>query len=411
MGTGARKPMPIKTKVFKLDRLNKTDLQTIDQWLSTLRWVWNEGLRLLEEMDTFSAPYVVMEGDKKRWHRAPCCPVPWQYRRVDKNKPWGEGNLAPYTYFARKRPYAQFCRLVQDHQSPRIDSAHKFTLAKYFAHKRHPDKPWLKAVPANFIRGCTASLAKAWEKYKTGKGGKPRFKSARDVNDTLINEDAKNITIERVSDRDGLIRVPKLGVFRVKHLWADFGGDRPASVLKIAKRPDGYYLQLSGEFESEKLRDTALTAKLEAPKTVSNILATVADTGKVLKAYAPDTALIRRKEKLQQQLSRQTYGGSNWHKTKLKIARIERKLATQGQNHNQKLSTFLNRTYATVDTGDVGKRKVLKRAKRKERSKTIDPIHFDPNGATAIAEYNKRISGQRTGQFVALVKQKQKLRG
>ncbi|MEM9149378.1 MAG: hypothetical protein AAGB19_02850 [Cyanobacteria bacterium P01_F01_bin.3] len=396
-----------KTQVFKLDRLNKTNLQTIDQWLSALRWVWNEGLRLLEELETFTAAY---KDDENKWHRAPCCPIPWQYRRIDKTQPWREGNLAPYTYFARKRPYAQFCRLVQDYRAPRLDSPHKYSLAKYFAHKRHSDKPWLKAVPANFIRGCTVALAKAWEKYKAGKAGKPRFRSAKDLNDTLINEDAKSIAISKLTDRDGLIRIPKLGRFRVKHLWADWDSDRQISVLKVAKRPDGYYLQLSGKFPDKKLRRTELTAKLEAPEKISSVLATIADTSKALKAYAPDQRLLNRKTRLLLQLARQQFGSSNWKKTKRKISRIEKRLAEQAKNYNQKLTTFLNRTYAHVDTGKVGKRKVLRKPSKRARAKTIDPIHYDPNGATAIAEYNQRITSQRTGQFVALIKQKNKAR-
>jgi hypothetical protein len=128
----------MKTKVFKLSRLSKGDLNTLNSWLASLRWVWNEGLRLLEELDTFSATYsteTTVDGKtKKEWHRAPCCPVPWQYRRIDKNQPWGEGNLAPYTYFARKRPYAQFCPLPQQYRQPRLDQPSNFSLAKYFAH-------------------------------------------------------------------------------------------------------------------------------------------------------------------------------------------------------------------------------------------------------------------------------------
>lgn len=397
----------MKTKVFKLDRLSKSDIQSIEQWLESLRWVWNEGVRLLEELDTFTASYAEEVEGKKIWHRAPVCPIPWQYRRIDKNQPWGEGNLAPYTYFASKRPYAQFCRLPQDYREPRLDHPSNFSLAKYFAHKRHPDKPWLCAIPAWFIRGTCHSLAEAWQRYKSGKGGKPRFKRKNDANDTLIHEDPKCFKVEQVNPRDGLIRIPRLGVFRVKHLWADWG-DRPIKVLRVAKRPDGFYLQLTGDFEENPVRETELSCTITAPDGLSNILGTL-DNGKAISAYQPDPRLIDRKEKLQQQLSRQVYLSANWHKTKRKIARIEKQMAEQAKNHNQKISTFLIRTYGSIILDGVGKRKVLKKPKRNERAKTLDPIHFDPNGADRIAEYNRQISSQRSGQFVALIKQKAKV--
>ncbi|MDA0267537.1 MAG: hypothetical protein O3A14_11400 [Cyanobacteria bacterium] len=342
---------------------------------------------------------------------APCCPVPWQYRRIDKNQPWGEGNLAPYTYFARKRPYAQFCPLPQQYRQPRLDQPSNFSLAKYFAHKRHPDKPWLRTIPAWFIRGTCHSLAEAWQRYKSGKGGKPRFKSCRDATDTLIHEDPKSFTVTAVGghDRDGLIRIPRLGVFRVKHLWQEWG-DRPIKVLKIAKRPDGWYLQLTGAFDEQPLKERAIACTIAAPKGISPLLGTT-DTGKEIRAYAPDPRLLARKAKLQQQLARQTLGGSNWQKTQRKLARLEKRLADQAKAHNQKLSTFLIRTYGKLILEGVGQRRVLRKPTARRRAKTLAPIHFDPNGAAAIAAYNQHVASQRSGQFVALIKQKGKVGG
>lgn len=467
----------MKTLTFKLDRLSKTDLQTIDQWLSALRWVWNEGLRRLEELDAFTAAYAVTEvvggKEKKIWHRAPCCPIPWQYRRIDKNLPWGEDNLAPYTYMARKKPYAPFCSIIPSgnshefvevdlvaqrwveecthskmpvdpafseslsqttgyslsavnavvkayqiqtdpesyeayaYREPLLTNSSNFSLAGYFAHKRHPDKPWLKAVPAWFIRGTCRSLADAWARYKSGKGGKPRFKSRNDGTDTLIHEDGKSFKVTAINDRDGMIRIPKLGAFRVKHLWKDWGETR-IRVVKIAKKPDAYYLQLTGDIEDDpvKLREVACT--ITAPEKLSPLLGTT-DTGKEIRAYQPDPKLLRRKEKLQQQLARQTFEGANWRKTKLKIARIDRRMAEQAKNHNQKLTTFLVRTYGDITlAGGVGERRVIRKPKKKARPKTIDPIHYDPNGAERVAEINRMITSQRGGQFIMLLKQKAK---
>ena len=215
--------------------------------------------------------------------------------------------------------------------------------------------------------------------------------------------------MQRLSDRDGAIRIPRLGVFRVKHLWKDWG-ERVIKVLRIAKRPDGYYLQLTGEIEAAPLSDTARECVLTAPEKMSDLLGTT-DIGKPIKAYSPDPKLLAKKEKLQQRLSRQTYGGSNWRKTKRKLARIEKLMAEQAKNYNHKLSTYLTRTYQVINLKGVGKRKVLKKPKRKEKPKTVNPIHFDPNGAEAVAQYNQRIASQRTGQFVALVKQKGKTAG
>ncbi len=402
----------MKTLVFKLDRLSKSDIQSLEQWLRSLRWVWNEGLRMLEELDAFTATCsetVDVEGrPKKVWHRAPCCPLPWQYRRIDKNGLWEPGNMAAYTYIARKKPYAQFCPLVQDYKEPRLDQPTNFSLAKYFAHKRHLDKPWLAAIPAWFIRGTCHSLAESWQRYKSGKSGKPRFKSYRDTTDTLIHEDPKSFKVEPVNDRDGLIRIPKLGVFRVKHLWADWGNTQ-IRVLRVAKRPDGWYLQLTGDIPSAPGKERHTETTMTAPQGLSAALGTL-DNGKRITAYHPCPKLLARKEKLQQQLSRQTLGGSNWQKTKRKLARLEKLMAEQAKNHNAKLAAFLTDTYGKITLEKVGQRRVLKKPSKKARAKTFDPIQFDPNGAEAIANYNRHVASQRGGQFVALVKQRGKER-
>ena len=65
----------IKTLEFKLT-LNATQAASIDSWLDVQRWVWNRGLGLLKEFETFS------HYNKHDEAYAPCCPVPWEYRWV-----------------------------------------------------------------------------------------------------------------------------------------------------------------------------------------------------------------------------------------------------------------------------------------------------------------------------------------
>ncbi|MFQ3638053.1 MAG: transposase [Cyanobacteriota bacterium] len=466
----------MKTKIFKLDRLSKKDLQTLEQWRESLRWVWNTGLDLLIEFDTFTTPYRHVEIEteaitneditkkKEDWRRAPCCPLPWQYRRIDKDRPWEPGNLVAYTYFARKKPYAMFCPITPNPldwqegwevtsvnsreqkwledcgyeplstvsdgklttktyriippagafsqytwREPRLDSASNFSLCKYFAHKRHPDKPWLKVIPSVFIRGTCASLAEAWQRYKSGKAKHPKFKRMGDATDTLINNDAKSISVEPINDRDGLIRIPKLGVFRVKYLWRDWG-DCPIRTLKVARKPDGWYLQLTGilPVKPEPKRDRP-AATVTFPLR-DNVLAQVS-SGEHLKSYLKpdeDVAIARRLEKLQQKLSRQVYLSKNWRKTKKKIARLHDRRVRAGANLNQKISTFITRTYGELDVQKPQKI-ALKQPAKKMRKGTLNPIHFEPNGAEVVAELNKQRLGYRAGQLVALIKQKRRV--
>lgn len=388
----------MKTLEFKLD-LNQAERRTIEQWLSVLRWVWNEGLGLLIENDTFSA---YCKDDKKRYG---CCPMPWEYRWrlksdspiVDQPTEGAKKDWIPisYTPIAYTKPYRQFCPIPQYYREPRLDMPTSFSLSGYFAHKRHSDKPWLKAVPANFIRGTLHSLSISWERYKSGKGGKPKFKRKGDVLGSLVHEDGKSIGI-----KGDLVRIPKLGTFRVRHLIKQWG-EVPIKVLKVVKRPSGYYLQLTGDVPVKALKASALKVGLALPQKGG--LLYVDDRGKEVLALPEDEKLSAKLLKLQQQLSRQTYLGENWQKTKQKIARIHELTRMRAKNYNHKLSTFLVRTYGSIAVQEVKTGALPTPA---PIVASIEPPSYDPNGASRIAEINQRRVALRVGQFVELVKQK-----
>jgi putative transposase len=398
----------VKTIVFKLN-LARREQQTIDHWLSSLRWVWNHGLDLLFELETFTHAYSTTEEEgKKRWHRASCCPLPWKYRRIDINGDWEYPNLVPYTPIDARRNWRRgnpsfCCPLSQDYRQPRIENSSTFTLSKYFAHKRHPDKPWLCEIPAWFIRGTVDSLCNAWERYKSRKGGKPRYKGRSQMTDTLIHLDPKTFVVEPVNARDGLIRIPKLGKLRVKHLWADWG-ETVIKTLKISRQMDGYYLQLTGALPSDELPATERTVELSLPQT-GDILA-ISDKGKEYSAAPlPSVHEVRRLQTLEKVRSRQKYLSNRWQKTNRKIAKIQRVQARRANAHNQKLSTFIVRTYGAIAVDDI-KAGTLRKPRRRIKKGTIDPIEFDPNGAQIVSEINKSRTSLRVGQFVALIKQK-----
>lgn len=377
----------LKTLEFKLYP-NEIEKATIDSWLSVLRWSWNEGLGLLIENDTFSA---YCKDDKTRHG---CCPLPWEYRWQKEDEVWSP---IPYTQIAYRKPYRQYCPIPQYWREPRLDQPSQFSLAKYFAHKRHPDKPWLKTVPSGFIRGTLHSLSKAWEQYKSGKGGKPKFKRKGDTGGSLIHEDGKLIRVQ--GDR---ILIPRLGEFRVRHLLHRWG-DVSIKVLKVVKRPSGVYLQLTGDVPVKPLTDSRLTIGAALPQKEG--LLYVDDQGRQVAAAPEDLKLAKKLERLQQQLSRQTHLSKNWQKTKQKIARIHELIKFRGKNYNHKISTFLVRTYGAIAVQEVR----LGALKTPAPIVThVDPGHYDPNGASRIAEVNKRKTALRVGQFVDLIKQKSK---
>jgi putative transposase len=430
----------MKTLEFKIYP-NKTQQQTIDRWIETLRLVWNWGLELLIELDAYSAPYVVMvkqEGElKKTYHRAPCCPIGWEYRWM-KGKRWEftSGKLdiiegasdtdwaaIPYSRRASRRPYRMFCPLIPTglddriweepspfaYKEPRLDNPSNFSLAKFFAHKRHPDWQALNEIPAWFIRGTCHSLANAWDRYKSKKGGLPRFKRKGDAVDTLIHEDASKLRIRRVDEKGrevAYLQIPKLGEFKVKYFAQDWNQDVPVKVLKLCRQPDAYYLQMTGNLPVKPPKVSTRTAGLALPQAQGILY--VDDRGKMVEAIPEDLKLLLRLEKLQQQLARQEYLSKNWHKTKNKIARLYRRAKLRARNHNHKLSTFVVRKFNEIAIQDVKAGAIPSPEPIVEH---VEPPKYAPNGATQVSLINQRRTAMRTGQFVALIQQKAKSAG
>lgn len=67
--------------------------------------------------------------------------------------------------------------------------------------------------------------------------------------------------------------------------------------------------------------------------------------------------------KLQRELSRKTKGGSNWNKTRIKVAKINEKIANQRKDFLQQLSTRLIREYDVICLEDLQVKNMVKNHK------------------------------------------------
>ena len=115
----------MKTVEFKLS-LNQSQQAKVNDWLNVQRWVWNQGLHLLEEFDAFTA------WDKESIAWVPCCPVPWEYYKDD------NGQLIPFTRLAKVKPYRMAWPIPKFYCQSELRSPTFFGLGYYFAQKNHP---------------------------------------------------------------------------------------------------------------------------------------------------------------------------------------------------------------------------------------------------------------------------------
>ena len=416
----------MRTIEFKLD-LNRCQQTKVNDWLNIQRWVWNCGLHLLEEFDSFTA------WDKvgKTW--VPCSPIQWKCYKDDND------NLVPFTRLAQTKPYRMSCPVhagvtqasLPDelakrswYRQPELNSPTHFGLLYYFAQKNHEDKPWFCEVPCKIVAGTLKALADGWSAYKAGKRKHPRYKRYQDKITTLINNNAKSI---RVSGKQ--IILPKLGKVTIKTLDKRWDALVPIATMKIIKEPSGYYLQLTGELPRKRFKPSSKAVGLTLGRGGTVLFTT--DGDKVVESPLGYERLEKRLCKLQRKLSRQqnlcqitTYNpdqgehflscpitpqkGANKAKTQQKISQLHEKIRRTRRAFNHKISTKLVQEYSGIATAKSDLQRITRKPKPIVNK---EGTGYDPNGASTKTQFNKSVLAKGLGQLTSLIKQKAAVHG
>jgi putative transposase len=400
-------PVAMRTLEFRLYP-TRPQAEQLEAWLLLHRRLWNYGLALLQELDSFSAY------DKASKARVPCCPLPWSYRFSKPTEatpaPAGQAWLCfPYSEIRRHPRAGLCCPIPQDHRPPRLSGDSYQSLTGFFSKKNHPNWPELQGCPKTLIRGTLQALGTAWAEHKKGKRDSmgrlrkpPRFKSARFPITTLSDTDCKKSA--RV-DGD-TVRLPVLGEVRIKgnrdaRRWP---ADRTVCTYRLQREPSGWYLLLVGEVAPPTVRATALAVGIDAG--VTHTLTT--SEGKHIDGPAALAAALRKLERLQQQMARQTKGGANWRKTVDKIKRQHETIRRTRKLFAHKATTYLLRTYGTVAIEDL---KVANMIRRPAPKPAEDGQSFLPNQAKAKGGLNRFLSDAGLGQLRVMLEAKGAERG
>lgn len=370
----------MKTVELKLN-LNREQQAKVDEWLNVQRWVWNQGLNLLEEFYLFHYGHK----DSKTWN--PCCPVAWKYRKH-------EDNWIPYCPIAHtSRDWVQCCPVNQHFRESPIDSPNYYGLVYYFAQKNHPDKPWFTAVPSKFVAGTCKALTVAYTRFREGDFGKIRYKRKQDKIHSLINNNAK-----KIKPAANYIRVPKLGLVKAKGL-RDRWSDVPISTLKICKETGAYYLQLTGDLPTTSIKPSDKAVGLDFG--LKAVLTT--DSGK---SVAPPR-LYRQKQKrlrrLQRKASRQVKNSNSQKRTYRQIGKLHEKIRRSRNAFNHKLSTSLVREFGAIAVENIQIKNLVRRPKPKKRE---GGKGYEHNGAKRKSGMNKSFADTALGDLKKKIEDK-----
>lgn len=174
--------------------------------------------------------------------------------------------------------------------------------------------------------------------------GHPKFKKKKDNNKSYKT----TCTSNNIKYLYNHIQLPKLGKVKITDKMIPKGRILNAT---ISQEPDGkYYVSLCcTDVEFEQLS-----------KTNNNV---GIDLGIVDFAIQSDGIRIsnprffeqseNKLAKLQRELSRKTIGGSNWNKTRIKVAKLQKHIAEQRRDFLQKLTTEIVKNYDIICIEDL----------------------------------------------------------
>lgn len=208
---------------------------------------------------------------------------------------------------------------------------------------------WLKEVDAHSLQSSLRNLDDAFKRFFKKQNDAPRFKSKRNKVQSYTTKIEKKNQLPEVSIQGNKVKLPKLG-------WVRFAKSRKVEgrILSatIRRNPSGkYFVSILCEINScpyvpvYKNKVVGIDLGLKEFAILSD--GTKVKPSRFFRKYEQQLS------RWQRILSRRTKGGSNWHKARIKVARIHEKIVNARHDFLHKLSTKLIRENQTIALEDL----------------------------------------------------------
>lgn len=225
---------------------------------------------------------------------------------------------------------------------------------------------WLQEPDKCSLQNALKDLDASYKKFFKEHTGHPNFKLKKNRYKTYrTSYSNKNITYE-----NKYIKLPKLGMVKTKDKQIPQGRILSAT---ISQEPNGHYycsLCCTG-VEITPFQKTNNIIGIDLG--ITNF-ATFSNGIKIDNPQFYEKA-EKKLAKLQRELSRKTIGGSNWEKTRLKIAKLQKHIVNQRTDFLQKLTTDIVRKYDVIIIEDLNV-KSMKETENTTRNKHVGDVSW-----------------------------------
>ena len=232
------------------------------------------------------------------------------------------------------------------------------------------EKEWLKEPDKDALQKSLKDLDAAYKNFFKSGFGYPKFKSKKDRHKSYRTSCVKTTAGGNILFINKHIKLPKLGLVKIKDKQTPQGRILNAT---ISQEPNGHY------YCSLCCTDIEFEQHLKTNKNVG------IDLGIVDFAIFSDERKIenprfyekseKKLARLQKELSRKTIGGSNWNKTRIKIAKLNKHIVNKRTDFLHKLTTNIVKNYDIISIEDLDI-KSMKESDNSIRNKRVGDVSW-----------------------------------
>ncbi|HEY0827097.1 MAG TPA: IS200/IS605 family element RNA-guided endonuclease TnpB [Bacilli bacterium] len=212
---------------------------------------------------------------------------------------------------------------------------------------------WLKEVDSIALQASIEHLGDAYNRYYKKQSGKPAFKSKKKVIQSYTTKET-NGNIKIIGNK---IQLPKLGMVKFAKSREVEGRILNATIRRNSSGT--YFVSLLTENEVHPFPKTHTEVGIDVGLKDFAVLS----NGEVFRNPKFFRTAERKLAKAQRKLSRRKRGGSNWHKQRIKVARIHEYIANARKDFLDKTSTHIVKNHDRIAIEDLHITNMLKNGK------------------------------------------------